>query len=191
MKKVLYFGYGANRDARMITAITGKPESELVGHPAVLEGYTLAVQRLDQIPDTISPDAPIRISPQQLLREVWGEDFESYVIKASPNGKVNGTVWELTEDERERVRDWELLDFGWYHDVEGRVRLDDGSEIAVVTEALDDYQQIDREVDGMNYETWVIPAQYLEREAVRTRGEYDERILKNSEGEHFNELNQS
>lgn len=39
--KVLYFGYGANREKGMIEWITGNPN--LKGTPAVLEGYGLYV----------------------------------------------------------------------------------------------------------------------------------------------------
>lgn len=181
-EKVLYFGYGANRDAKMIAAITGKAESELVGKPATLEGYSLYVQKLDQVPDVLSPTAPYKITPRQILRGGWGGVFESYVIKPDAEGQVTGTLWELTPLERERVRDWELLDFGWYHDVEGRVKLGDGTEIDVFTEALDDSQEIDREVDGKNYETWLLPPEKFAEIAAKARREFDERQNQSPEG---------
>lgn len=181
-EKVLYFGYGANRDAKMISAITGRPESELFGRPATLGGYSLFVQKLNQVPDTLSPTAPYKATPRQILRDGWGEAFESYVIKPDTEGEVTGTLWELTPLERERVRDWELLDFGWYHDVEGRVRLEDGTEIEIATEAIDDSQDIDREVDGTNYETWLLPPEKFAEIAGKARREFDERLSTNPEG---------
>lgn len=42
---VLYFGYGANRDIRMMRAITGA--DNLPGRAATLKGYGLRVQRFD------------------------------------------------------------------------------------------------------------------------------------------------
>lgn len=179
---VLYFGYGANRDARMMAGITGRPADQLKGRPAVLEGYSLAVQRYDQLPDVVLPTAPYSASPRQIIHNGWGEQFESYVIKADPHGKVSGTLWELTPLERERVRDWELLDFGWYHDIEGRVKLADGTEIDMVTEAIDDSQEVDREVNGMDYETWLQDPEKFDAIAANARAEFDERMKTDPEG---------
>lgn len=180
--KVYYFGYGANRDPRMISAITGRSEAELKGQPSVLEGYTLAVQRLDQLPNKVLSTAPYPASPRQIVHNAWGDQFESYVIKVDPNGRVVGTVWELTPLERERVRDWELLEFGWYHDVEASVRLEDGSEISIVTEAIDDSQEVDREVNGEDYETWLLDPNKFETIATKARAEFDERTHISPEG---------
>ncbi len=176
--KVLYFGYGANRDARMIAAILGKPAEQLVGRPAVLQDYQLGVQTLEQIPDTVMPNAPEPKSPRQILRNVWGEGFESYVIEYHPGCKVSGTVWELTPEERERVRDWELFDYGWYEDCEGKAISEDGSEIDVITEKTRNDQVLDREVDGMDYETWLADPVKFEYIAKRVRQEYDTRLAE-------------
>lgn len=78
-KKIFYFGYGANRDPKMMEAITGK--KNLVGRPAVLKGYSLCVQRLDQVPDTIAPSAPAPVSPRTILKDNWSPTFTSYIIK--------------------------------------------------------------------------------------------------------------
>lgn len=176
--KVLYFGYGANRDARMIAAILGKPVEQLVGRPAVLQDYQLGVQGLNQIPDTVMPNAPEPISPRQILKNVWGDGFESYVIEYRPGSKVSGTIWELTPEERERVRDWELLDYGWYEDCEGKAITADGDEIDVVTERIREDQVLGREVDGMNYETWLADPERFEAIAKRSMLEYDERMAE-------------
>lgn len=177
-KKVLYFGYGANRDARMIAAILGKPAEQLAGRPAVLQDYQLGIQGLDQIPDTIMINAPEPISPRQILRNVWGDGFESYVIEYRPGSKVTGTIWELTPEERERVRDWELLDYGWYEDCEGKAIAEDGSEIDVITEKTRNNQVLGREVDGMDYETWLAEPEKFESIAERVRQEYDARLTE-------------
>lgn len=177
-KKVLYFAYGANRDARMIAAITGVPAEELVGHPAVLQDYQLGIQGLEQIPDIVLPDAPAPISPREMLRSGWGDGFESYVIEHRTGSKVSGTIWELTPEQRERVRDWELLDYGWYEDCEGKAITQNGDEIDVVTERIREDQVIGREVDGMNYETWLADPEKFEEIAERARLEYDERLVE-------------
>src|SRR3990172_8250986 len=119
MDTVLYFAYGANRDIRMMQAITGS--GELKGRPATLKGYSFYVQRLDQILDTIAENSPAPISPRDLLKESWPDTFTSYIIKEDPEGEVSGTVWELSPLQRELVRDWELVDFGWYGDIKTEV----------------------------------------------------------------------
>lgn len=174
-KEVLYFGYGANRDAEMISAILGKPKEELVGRVATLLGYKLAVQRLDQVPDATKEDAPENISPRQILKNNWDESFTSYVIQPDPSGKVSGTIWEITPEEYERIRDWELLDFGWYEDCVGEAIDVDGVTIPIVTEMIGPNQDFDHEVDGMNYETWLKPADEFMAIATKARLEYDDR----------------
>lgn len=166
----------------MMAAITGRPIDQLKGRPATIEGYSLAVQRYDQLPDQVLSTAPYPASPQQIIHNAWGEQFESYVIKVAPDGKVSGVVWELTPLERERVRDWELLDFGWYHDVEGKVKLTDGTELDIITEAIDDSQEVDREVNGLNYPTWLQEPEEFELKATKARTEFDERMSADPEG---------
>ncbi len=173
---VLYFGYGANRDPQMIAAILGRPAKELVGQQAVLEGYRLAIQRLDQVPDTVLPKAPAPISPRALLKECWDDDFKSYVALADPEGKILGTIWEMTRDERERVRDWELVDFGWYVDYEGYAVTAEGARVPIIGERLGDGQTVDHEVDGMDYETWLQDPEKFKIIAEKARREYDERL---------------
>ncbi len=92
--KILYFGYGANSRKEMMEAITGN--KNLIGKPAVLSGFTLCIQRLDQVLDTILPSAPVPISPRKILDESWGNTFTTYMIKPKEDSEVEGTVWELT-----------------------------------------------------------------------------------------------
>jgi len=171
---IQYFAYGANRDSRMMKAITGS--KELVGRQGTLKGYTLCVQKLNQIPDSVSETSPAPISPRALLKESWPDTFESYIIKPDPNGEVVGTIWKPTSLQRELVRDWELVDFGWYKDINTSAVTADGQVIQVQTEGLREGQEIDREVDGHNYETWLSKPGDFERVAEKARREYIERI---------------
>jgi hypothetical protein len=145
----------------MISFITQRPESDLVSTPAVLEGYNLAVQRLDQIIDTVDPRAPINKSARELMREDWDESFRSYVLQPNPEGRVLGAVFQLTAEERDLIRDWELIEFGWKEECYEVAKGADGEEIQVVTERLGQGQAVDHVVDGMNYETWLTnPARF-------------------------------
>src|SRR4030042_6376236 len=134
MEKVSYFGYGANRDLKMMEWITGN--SNLKGKSAVLKGYALCVQRLDQIPNTIASTAPAPYSAREIVAANWQSTFSSYTIKEDPESEVHGTVWELSPQDRELVRDWELVDFGWYIDLTVKVITEAGQEVKVQTEGL-------------------------------------------------------
>jgi len=177
---VQYFGYGANRDPRMMAAITGN--ENLVGKPATLKGHGLYVQRRDQIPNTVLKSAPAPISPRTAIEENWPDSFESYVVRTDPETEVVGTVWELTRDERELAKDWELVEFGWYKDARVQVLTGDGQTIQVQTEILGDDQDVDREVDGSNYETWLMDPEDFERIATKSRLAYLERMDQKTEG---------
>lgn len=145
-------------------AITGN--KDLVGHPAILKGYKLCVQRLDQVPEV----------PQKILRESWPDNFESYTIKpGGKSDKVHGMVWELTPLERELVRDWELIDYGWYKDMEGMAVVE-GQEIQVVTEGLRNGQEVDREVKGKEYEPFLNRLEDFQKVADMARREYLEKL---------------
>lgn len=164
-EKILYFGYGANSRREMMEAITGNPN--LVGHLAALKGFTLCVQRFDQVPEV----------PQKILKDHWPESFESYTIKpGKESDEVAGAVWELTPLERELVRDWELVELGWYKDMEGKVQTEEGREIKVVTEGLRDGQAIDREVDGKEYVPFLNRLEDLRKVAEHAREEYLARL---------------
>lgn len=172
--KVLYFGYGANSQREMTEAITGN--KHLVGHTGVLKGFKLCVQRMDQIPNSVFPTSPVPVSPRQILKESWKDDFETYIIKpGEETDEVAGTVWELTPLERELVRDWELVDFGWYKDMKGKAVTRDGTEVNVQTEGFREGQEVDREVDGKNYKPFLNRLEDFERVAEKARREYFER----------------
>ncbi|MGB4759555.1 MAG: hypothetical protein WBP26_05885 [Candidatus Saccharimonadales bacterium] len=175
---VNYFGYGANRNSRMIAAITGRAASGLAGRAAVLQDFNLCVQNLGQIPNVVVGTAPAPKTPREIIRANWGGDFLSYGIKPAEGGKVAGTIWWLTPEERERIRDWELIDFGWYEDTSGIATTNDGREpLEVVTERLRSSQDVAEVVDGLNYETWLAPAEKFEAIASIARQEYDARNI--------------
>jgi len=163
-KKILYFGYGANSQREMMEAITGN--KNLAGQQGILRGFKLCVQRMDQVPDL----------PKRILKDSWGDDFETYIIKpGEETDEVMGTVWELIPLERELVRDWELVDFGWYNDIEGKAVTKDGQEVEIQTEGFREGQEVDREVDGKNYKPFLNRLEDFQRVAEKARKEYLER----------------
>lgn len=163
-KKILYFGYGANSQREMMEAITGN--RNLKGQPGILRGYTLCVQKLSQVPDSV----------KKILLESWGDNFETYIIKPDKNGEVAGTIWELSPQDRELVRDWELIDFGWYKDMEGKAVIRDGKEVDVQTEGLREGHIVDREVRGKYYPPFLNKLEDFQRVAEQSRKEYVTRL---------------
>ena len=173
-KIVQYFGYGALSQLGVIAAVTDN--SNLVGRPAVLKGFALCVQGLGKIPDFISLISPVQISPRALLQESWPETFESYTIKpGNENDEVMGTIWELTPEERAMVREWELVEFGWYEDILATAVTLDSEEVGVETEGLRAGQEVDRCVDGKNYDPFLQPLVDYQKVAEKARREYDAR----------------
>ncbi len=149
-----YFGYGANRDARMMQSITGK---SLEGRPGYVDGFELAVQKLDHVP----------ILPQKVLRAAWGNHFESYVIRKG-KGRVYGVLWKITTEDRLHIKTWELIPEGWYTDSKIEVVIEDGSKVPAVTDLVEN-QKIDRVVDGRSYTDYLMPEGKMWQHAKRIR----------------------
>ena len=156
--KFEYFGYGANKDIDMIKAITG---TYLFGKCAYIEGYKLGVQKLDNIPEI----------PQNQLNKFWSDKgFESYVVIKSDNEKdrVYGTLWTMSENDRECVREWELIPLGWYTEVPVTAILENGIEVQAVTEIIIG-QSVDRLVEGKNYPAYLINKNIILKHAEDVR----------------------
>lgn len=177
--KALFFAYGPTRDIRVLRALTGN--QTLVGRGAVLKGYKLGLQRLDQVPNirTVAPK-----SPQEILRESWPDGFEFHAVLPDEKGEgVAGTVVEFTSQEAKLFRDFELIDLDWYKNGRGKVITSDGQELEVNVPILGDGQEIYREIDGINYNPWFNckPEDFI-RVAEKSRREFFERMRQTPEG---------
>lgn len=159
-------------------ALTGN--KNLVGHEAVLKGFKLNLQRLDQVPDirTIAPK-----SPREILKESFTDGFEFFVASPDEKGQVAVTVWELSDEERELMRDFELIDLGWYKDGKGKAVTSDGKELDVEVAVLGDGQEVSREIDGINHDVWFNckPEDFI-KVAEKSRREFFERMGITPEG---------
>ena len=106
------------------------------------------------MPNIVVPASPPR-RLRDLLREQWGNNFESYVIL--PGGKndiVRGTLWELTKNERDLVKNWEQIDY-LYKEIKVKVTVENGQIFDALTESLGNNQKFDREIDGLNYQPFL------------------------------------
>lgn len=127
------------------------------------------------MPDSVSSASPVPVAPQRILRDSWRDDFESYNIKPDANSEVAGTIWELSLQDRELVREWELIDFDWYKDRKGKAVTQDGRMVDVETEGLREGQGVDREVNGKEYKPFLNDLKDFQRIAEKARNEYFER----------------
>lgn len=177
-EKLLYVGYGANRDLEMMQAIIGDTP-KVVGSVAI-QDVELCIQSQDQITSNRSDAAPAPLSPKEIIDNAWGDNsgFETYAIRPHLGSIVSGTLFELTQLQRDLVAEWELIKFGWYDDMSVTVTLDDSTQLEVVTEGFTSGQEIDRVVDGQNYETFLADPAAMFATAEKTRLDYLEQLEK-------------
>lgn len=172
-KKLFYFGYGQNSSPEMMQAITGKYENDLVSYETELDGYELCIQTINDLP-------PIS---QSIIRKAWSDgvdSFRSYVIRPKEGSKVKGRVYVLSEEEREMVKNFELVDFGWHNEENIEVlSVSKIGKIKAETEVLGVSQTVsDVEVDGLNYEPFLNPKDMSIRIAESAREEFLNRKLE-------------
>lgn len=153
MRRISYFGFGANSHPHMMESIIGRvPE----GEPAIVSGYTLAIQALSDVPDRALLSAPEPVSPRAILAHVWDMSFRSYTLVRDDSRYVWGTLWQITDEERELVARWELIPYGWSSNLPVEVLLHDGMRIAAETEWVYD-QPVSAVVDGRGYPKFILP----------------------------------
>ncbi len=147
-----YFGYGAHRDPDLISALFGRLPD---GKNAVLAGFSLCIQHLSHAPTNIVAEAENTRSPQELLKEFWPDDFRVYTIRRKPGSEAHGIVWLITPEERKLIREWQLMPYGWQHEIDTIVTLEDSSLLPVITEGVWPDQKVDAVVDGREYEMFL------------------------------------
>ncbi len=147
----------------LIKNLTG--QIVLDGKAALLDGYDLVVQRLDQVPESIQP----------ILRRSWGDNFESYNV-VSGEGTIRGIRCKITQDQWNRLNDWEFGEFGWFVPKEVQIRDQETGQIEkIVTFVMGEGQAYDRKVDGLNYDPFLMPREKTLEVASKARQLYDER----------------
>lgn len=135
---IYYFGYGANRERARIREVLGKEPQG--GYGAVLEGFDLGYQILDQIPQ----------KPQEVLRNAWGDRFKCYTLRRG-KGLAVGVIWEMDQADLEIMKKWEFIGL-WREIVQLSVKTFSGETIKAITEKAIDDKRVFGFVDGLNYE---------------------------------------
>ncbi|HBR80942.1 MAG: hypothetical protein UX09_C0057G0005 [Candidatus Uhrbacteria bacterium GW2011_GWE2_45_35] len=153
----LYFGFGANRDPEMITAITGK--KPIFGFPAILKNFELVYQSMNQIPKVA----------QKILKQNWANDFVSYAIKPNQNQEVCGTIWFLTNKQRAAISLWELNGL-WSYKTTSMAEINFFKiKIPVKVETEIIHSQEHLPVSGKNYKTFIVPKNKILETAILVR----------------------
>jgi len=172
---IYYFGYGTNKDLAMMQHMVGR--KDLHGEPGVLLDFELAIQSFNQIRGEIKEGSPAPVSPRTIIEEGFDNTFELFVAKPKKGAKCYGTIWHLTPHEFELTREWELVDFGMYEDAEGIALNEKGEEFKVMTQALiDKPDEVDRIVEGADYEAYLIQKNKILAKADQVREEYYQRM---------------
>ena len=136
MSKILFFGYGANRSRSKMVQIIG---NKLSGQGAIIEGYRLAYQSLDQIPEPA----------KTVLLKIWGHQFKSYTLKEG-KGVVSGVLWEISDENFQKIKEWEFIGV-WRELIEVDVRTSDGKKLHAFTEKAPEIHPISGYADGLLY----------------------------------------
>ena len=147
MNQLLFFGYGAYRDRKRLelvlrtSGLTGDDLTIEGGFGARTDGYVLAIQSLQQIPEN---------TRESLLR-VWGGNFRCYTIKPG-DGQVAGILWGLNEKQFKALKDWEC-DGVWREFVEIDIVTTDQHKLKALADKAINDNDITHIVDGLNYES--------------------------------------
>jgi len=147
MAKILFFGYGANRDKKRIedilkaSALIGDDLKVDGGFGARVDGMLLAIQNLQQVPE----------EAKKPLMEVWGSNFRAYTLKPGV-GQVSGVLWGLNEQQFEALKTWEH-DGVWRKFIEIEIITTDQHRLKAFTDKALDDTNVMQFVDGLNYES--------------------------------------
>lgn len=166
-----YFGFGTNKDLDMMAHMIGR--DNIKGEPGKLIGFEVCIQRTDQFRTEIPKTSPINVSPKDLILNSWGPNFEMYVSRPNPDAVAYGTIWEITEDELELVREWEIVDYGAQEDAWGIAINSKGEPVQVITQSfMHPPAEIDRVVTGPDYEPYIWPKDAMLKRADELRLQY-------------------
>lgn len=169
---IKYFGFGTNRDLEMMEHMIGR--SNIVGEPGKLIGYELCTQRGKQFRDEIPKNSVLDISPRTLIVNSWGPEFEMYVSRPNSNGVIFGTIWDITPEEFQLVREWEMVDYGAQEDTNAMALNSKGEIVQVVTQSFINppIPEIENVVTSENYNPYIASKEAMLKKADEVRLQY-------------------
>ena len=112
-------------------------------------------------------------SPREIIKNGFGNSFKLYVIRPKDGKSVHGTIWNLTREEFERTRNWELVDFGMQEDAKGMAVDSKGKQVQVETQALlKEPREIESIIEGDNYDPYIAPREAMLKTADEVLKDY-------------------
>jgi hypothetical protein len=143
--KILFFGYGSNRSKQKIREALQRDPGQGIG--AILHGFTLNVQSLNQIPPEV----------QKFFQQIYGNDFKAYTIKEG-KGIIAGVIWQITNEDLEKLKKWEFV--GPYREIiEVEVTTTYDEVVKAYTEKSLDSCPTTFVVDGLTYDVFAFAKQ--------------------------------
>ncbi|MCL2869484.1 gamma-glutamylcyclotransferase [Candidatus Saccharibacteria bacterium] len=169
---IKYFGFGTNKDLAMMQHIVGR--DGIKGVPGRLIGYEICIQKAKHMRTLIPPTSPAPKTPRELITNNWYADFPMFVSRPNPLGIAYGTIWYLTPDELDLVRNWEAVDFGVQDDAYGWALDDNGELHQIITQSFvrPEPVEIDQVIEGSDYEPYIEDKQAMLDKADLLRKEY-------------------
>ena len=92
----------------------------------------------------------------------------------NPDGVIYGTVWDITLEEFELVREWEMVDYGAQEDAKGMAINSKGEIIEVITQSFLNFPipEIDEVIIGDDYESYIASKEAMLKKADEVRFRY-------------------
>jgi hypothetical protein len=167
---VNFFSYVASDDNEMMAAIFGRKN---IDHEnAVLQDYELCIQTAQNVIDKVLPACSLPISPRAILTKKRGPEFELYTIRPKKDKNILGTIWYVTQEEYEYLRNYELIDCGMSEDIAATAITEKGIKIEVQTYGLKTNVDNITKVVEQNYVRKEIPSKEKIKSAIRIREEF-------------------
>lgn len=176
---IKYFGYGSNADKDMMIHMVGR--EDIKGELGRLIGYQLCVQSLDQIRDIVTPTSPIKDSPRKVIQKIFGDKFDLFITIAKPDAVAYGTIWELSPEEIDLVKNWELVDCGMQEEIKAMAMNENGELVQVETQAVidppADYYKV---IEGDDYPRYIADKEKMLKTADQVRLDYQKMLKEKS-----------
>lgn len=131
---VKFFSYVVKEKIEGLRALVGR--RKLLYENATLQDYELCIQTPKDLSDIVPENSPLKMSPQEIIRKNFGENYELYTIRAHPNKTVPGKIWYINPEEFEYLREWEMIDYGMSEDIIAKATTEDGDLVTVRTYGL-------------------------------------------------------
>lgn len=178
MKKdlIAYFGFGTNRDLSMMQHMIGR--KKIKGEHGRLIGYEITIQKSKQFRTEIPKTSPYPVSPRNLILRGWGPKFEMFTSRPNVTGVAYGTIWYITQEELELVREWEIVDYGCQEDAFGIAVTKTGKLVKVITQSFLKPAKISRVIRGDKYASYIWNKKAMLKRADEIRIEYINVIKK-------------